>query len=109
MTWLKGGGCLVITPDGPRGPNEQIAPGSLQIAKRAGAPVFLMGIAARPALQLDTWDKAMFGLPFGKGAVVWEGPLVVPPKADEAEVAAIAADWSARLSAATRRAEESLR
>jgi hypothetical protein len=109
MGWLKGGGALVITPDGPRGPNEQIAPGSLQIAKRAHAPVFLMGIAARPAVQLDTWDKAMFGLPFGKGAVVWVGPLTVPPKADEAEVEAIAKDWSERLSAATRRAEESLR
>jgi lysophospholipid acyltransferase (LPLAT)-like uncharacterized protein len=105
MGWLKGGGCLVITPDGPRGPNEQIAPGSLQIARRAGAPVFLMGIAAKPAWRLDTWDRAMFGLPFGRGAVVWEGPLIMPPKADEAQVAAVAADWSARLSAATRRAE----
>lgn len=109
MTWLKGGGALVITPDGPRGPNEQIAPGSLQIAKRAGAPVFLMGIAAKPAMQLDTWDKAMLGLPFGRGAVVWEGPLIVPPKADEAQVEAIAAEWSERLSAATRQAEERLR
>lgn len=109
MTWLKGGGALVITPDGPRGPNEQIAAGSLQIARRSGAPVFLMGIAATPAVQLDTWDRAMLGLPFGRGAVVWEGPLVVPPKADEAEVAAIAAAWSARLSAATREAEARLK
>ena len=53
MGWLKGGGALIITPDGPRGPNEQIAPGSLQIARRADAPVFLMGIAAKPALQLE--------------------------------------------------------
>ena len=108
MTWLKGGGALVITPDGPRGPNEQIAPGSLQIARRAGAPLFLMGIAAKPAMQLDTWDKAMFGLPFGRGAVVWDGPLVVPTKANEAEVEAIAAEWSERLRAATRKGEESL-
>jgi lysophospholipid acyltransferase (LPLAT)-like uncharacterized protein len=108
MTWLKGGGCLVITPDGPRGPNEQIAPGSLQIARRAQAPVYLMGIAARPCFQLDTWDKAMFGLPFGRGAVVWDGPLMVPAKATDEEVEAVAADWSARLSAATRRAEELL-
>jgi lysophospholipid acyltransferase (LPLAT)-like uncharacterized protein len=108
MGWLKGGGALVITPDGPRGPNEQIAPGSLQIAMRGGAPVFLMGIAARPALTLDTWDKAMFGLPFGRGAVVWDGPLVVPPRSGEAEIAALARDWSARLSAATRRAEAML-
>jgi lysophospholipid acyltransferase (LPLAT)-like uncharacterized protein len=105
-TWVKDGGALVVTPDGPRGPNEVIAAGSLQIARRSGQPVFLMGIAANPAWQLaDTWDKVMFAAPFGRGAVVWEGPLHVPADADEAVIAGLIADWSARLSAATRRAE----
>ncbi len=104
--WVKGGGALVVTPDGPRGPNEVIAAGSLQIAKRSGQPVFLMGIAASPAWQAEkTWDKVMFARPFGRGAVVWEGPLTVPPDADDALVQSLIADWSARLSAATRRAE----
>jgi hypothetical protein len=31
---VAGGGVLIITPDGPRGPNEEIAAGALQIAKR---------------------------------------------------------------------------
>jgi lysophospholipid acyltransferase (LPLAT)-like uncharacterized protein len=99
------GGALVVTPDGPRGPNEIIAPGSLQIARRSKQPVFLMGIAASPAMQMNSWDKIMFAAPFGRGAVVWEGPLYVPPDADEAQVAVLIADWSARLSAVTRRAE----
>jgi hypothetical protein len=103
--WVAGGGALVVTPDGPRGPNEVIAAGSLQIARRSGQPVFLMGIAASPAAQLDTWDKVMFALPFGRGAVVWEGPLHVPADADEAEIARLIDDWSARLRAVTRRAE----
>jgi lysophospholipid acyltransferase (LPLAT)-like uncharacterized protein len=102
---VAGGGALVVTPDGPRGPNEIIAPGSLQIARRSGQPVFLMGIAANPAKQFDTWDKVMFAAPFGRGAVVWDGPLYVPADADEAQVSALIADWSARLSAVTRRAE----
>jgi hypothetical protein len=54
---------------------------------------------------MDTWDKVMFAAPFGRGAVVWEGPLKVPPDADEAAIRGLVADWSARLSAATRRAE----
>ena len=104
--WVAGGGALVVTPDGPRGPNEVIQAGALQIARRSGQPVFLMGIAANPAWQLqDTWDKVMFAAPFGRGAVVWEGPLHVPADAGEAEIAVLVADWSARLSAATRRAE----
>ena len=106
VTWVSQGGALVITPDGPRGPNEIIAPGALQIAKRSKQPVFLMGIAAHPATQLKgTWDKVMFAAPFGRGSVVWDGPLHVPPDADEAEIGRLIADWSARLSAATRRAE----
>jgi lysophospholipid acyltransferase (LPLAT)-like uncharacterized protein len=105
VTWVADGGALIVTPDGPRGPNEIIAPGALQIAKRSGQPVYLMGIAAHPATQLKTWDKVMFAAPFGRGAVVWEGPLHVPADADEGEIAGLIADWSARLSAATRRAE----
>ena len=102
---VTGGGALVVTPDGPRGPNEIIAPGALQIAKRSQQPVFLMGIAANPAIQLDTWDKVMFAAPFGRGAVVWAGPFYVPADADEATAAGLLSDWSARLSAVTRRAE----
>lgn len=105
-TWVKGGGALVVTPDGPRGPNEVIAPGALQIAKRSGQPIYLMGIAAHPAWQAQsTWDKVMFAAPFGRGAVVWDGPLHVPADADADAIAGLIADWSARLSAATRRAE----
>lgn len=105
VTWVAGGGALVVTPDGPRGPNEVIAPGALQIARRSGQPVFLMGIAANPAMQMETWDKVMFAAPFGRGAVVWEGPLYVPSDADEPAVAALVEAWSRRLSAVTRRAE----
>jgi lysophospholipid acyltransferase (LPLAT)-like uncharacterized protein len=104
--WVASGGGLVVTPDGPRGPNEVIAPGALQIARRTGAPVLLMGIAARPSFRLQrTWDRVMFGLPFGRGAVVWDGPLYVPEDADEALIAKLITEGSARLSAATRRAE----
>jgi len=106
VAWVKGGGALVVSPDGPRGPNELIAAGSLQIARRSGQPVFLMGIAANPAWQSHTsWDRVMFAAPFGRGAVVWEGPLQVPADADDAVIDTLITDWSARLSAATRRAE----
>jgi hypothetical protein len=105
VSWVEGGGALVVTPDGPRGPNEVIAPGAVQIARRSGQPVYLMGIAANPALQMDTWDKVMWAAPFGRGAVVWEGPLFVPAGADEAALQGLIEDWSARLSAVTRRAE----
>ena len=104
--WVKGGGALVVTPDGPRGPNEVIAEGALQIARRSGQPIYLMGLAARPSWVLaGTWDKVMFALPFGRGAVVWEGPLWV---GEDADIAGLIETWSERLSAATRLASTTL-
>ena len=102
LDWLRAGGALILTPDGPRGPNEVMAEGAAQLAKKAGAPVFLMGMAARPALRLKGWDRQMWAAPFGRGAVVWDGPLRVAPDVAPAEAAR---EWSERLSAATRRAE----
>ena len=69
---------------------------------RTGAPVLLLGLAARPAVRLNSWDRALLPLPFSRGAVVWE--MVRHPGA-AMDDAAVAADWSARLSAATARAE----
>jgi len=106
VTLVSDGGILIVTPDGPRGPNEVIAAGSLQIAKRSGAPIFLTGIAVSPSIQLESlWDKVMIAAPFGRGACVWEGPFHVPADADDAAIQAMVTELSATLSAATRQAE----
>lgn len=105
LNWVNAGNLLVVTPDGPRGPNEVIAPGALQIARRTGAPIYLMGVATSPNIQLDTWDRVMIAWPFGRGATVWDGPYHVPADADDAAIEAQVAQLSARLSAVTRRAE----
>ncbi|MFM8375140.1 MAG: hypothetical protein ACKN9P_03655, partial [Phenylobacterium sp.] len=103
---VAGGGVLIITPDGPRGPNEEIAPGALQIAKRTGAPVYLTGLAVSPSIQLESlWDRVMVAAPFGRGVCIWQGPFHVPADADETEIDRLRTDWSARMSDATRRAE----
>ncbi len=105
IAWVKDGGVLIVTPDGPRGPNEVIAPGALQIAKRTGAPIYLMGVAVSPVIVLDTWDKVRLGLPFGRGATVWDGPYYVPADADDDAIAALVEDLSAKLTATNRRAD----
>ena len=109
VAWVKSGGGLVISPDGPRGPNEVMAPGALQIARRSGQPVFLMGLAAAPAARMGSWDTAMLDAPFGRGAVIGDGPFHVPADADDALIDTLLADWSARLSALTRQAEAMVR
>lgn len=105
LRWIQGGGAIALTPDGPRGPVEEMAEGAVMLARLSGAPVLLVGMASAPSLTLDTWDRSKVPMPFGRGAIVYEGPLHIGRDAD---LDAVRADWTARLSAATRRAEAML-
>ena len=105
---LAEGGILVVTPDGPRGPPEQMAAGTVRIAKRAGVPVFLLGLAARPAARLKTWDGTKLPALFGRGCIVWDGPHVCPPDASDADVERLSVEWAAAMTAACARAEAAL-
>jgi lysophospholipid acyltransferase (LPLAT)-like uncharacterized protein len=100
--WVKSGGAIAITPDGPHGPARIMGEGAPLLAKLTRAPVLLLGIACRPCLRLPSWDRSVLPLPFGKASFVWDGPFELDREAD---AAAVAADWTARLDAVTDRAE----
>ncbi len=106
MGVLASGGVMIMTPDGPRGPKQVMQPGPVQLAKASGRPVFLMGLAVRPAFRLGSWDDGRIPLPFGRAALVLDGPLSIPSDADVAELEATRASWQARLNAAQDRAEK---
>ena len=108
LGWLREGGVLVLTPDGPRGPAEQMEEGLVRMAARTGAPLFLMGLAARPALRLKTWDSMILPLPFGRGALVFDGPMRAPAGADAETIARLRQDWAERLTRVTAAAEAAL-
>ncbi|MDH4385446.1 MAG: lysophospholipid acyltransferase family protein [Caulobacter sp.] len=105
IRWVREGGGMAITPDGPRGPHEVMQAGTPALARVTGAPVLLVGLACRPAIRLGSWDRAMIPLPFGRAAMVWDGPFTAS-RSDDVE--ALAADWGSRLSVVTRRAEAML-
>jgi lysophospholipid acyltransferase (LPLAT)-like uncharacterized protein len=108
VSFIRQGGVMILTPDGPRGPREVLPVGPAQMARAAGCPVFLMSLASRPASTLDSWDRAQIPLPFARGCVVLEGPLTLPHRADEAALEAARADWQARMRAGQIRAEAML-
>jgi lysophospholipid acyltransferase (LPLAT)-like uncharacterized protein len=102
IVWVKGGGAVAITPDGPRGPAEVMQLGTAGVARVTGVPALMCGIACNPCIRLNTWDQTVIPLPFGRAAMVWDGPLRAK-RDDDPE--ALVADWAARLSAVTARAE----
>lgn len=108
LDWLAGGGLLLLTPDGPRGPREVMAMGVARMAKLSQAPVYLIGLAARPAAELNSWDRTRLPRPFGRGAVVWQGPYGLPPDASDDDLARACLDWGSALTAASAQAQAAL-
>jgi len=83
---IERGGCIVITPDGPRGPRQRLSEGPLRLAKMTGAPILPCLFAVKSRKQFDSWDRFVLPLPFGRGKIVWGSPVTVSADADEAEI-----------------------
>jgi lysophospholipid acyltransferase (LPLAT)-like uncharacterized protein len=80
---LKGGASVGVTPDGPRGPRMRANDGVLALGRLAGVPVVPVSVSVSNRIVLGTWDHLIVPLPFGRGAIVWGEPIVVPRDADD--------------------------
>ncbi|MFN8984677.1 MAG: lysophospholipid acyltransferase family protein [Alphaproteobacteria bacterium] len=101
---LEGGGVAVITPDGPRGPARQAAPGIAQLAALAGLPVLACGAASSRMRRARSWDRMRFPLPFARAVVMIEAPITVPREDPGSALPAI----TAALNRATERADQAV-
>lgn len=79
---LKGGGCIGITPDGPRGPRMRASDGIVAVAKLSGAPVIPVTYAVSRRKVLASWDRFVIAWPFSTGVIVWGEAIRVPRDAD---------------------------
>ena len=74
---------LTITPDGPRGPRRQLAPGAIYLASRLGLPLVAMGFGYhRPWRVRSAWDQFAVPRPYSRARIVPSPPLRVPPDLD---------------------------
>ena len=74
---LQGGAVVAITPDGPRGPAEQVQPGAVAAAQHAGAPLLPIGARASRAWYLRSWDRLCIPKPFATVEIAYGPPLQV--------------------------------
>lgn len=79
---LKKGDNVSITPDGPRGPNQQATIGIATVAKLARKPVMPVTFSASKHKRLRSWDKFMVAKPFGR-IVFCVGEPIMVEEADE--------------------------
>lgn len=74
---VREGNHLSITPDGPRGPCCQMAPGVLQLARVCGVPVVPLAIHCHSAWRLKTWDRLRIPKPFSRVTLTFHPPEVI--------------------------------
>lgn len=74
---LEAGREVAVTPDGPRGPARQFAPGALVAAQRAGAAVVPVSAHASRAWRLRSWDRFLIPKPFARVTVAYGPPTRV--------------------------------
>ena len=105
VRWVEGGGCMALTPDGPRGPRMRAGLGAVKLARATGAPLLGLGWSTSNALIFKSWDRFVLPLPFGKGVIVWAEPVRIDADADKAALETARATLEARLIAATMEAD----
>ncbi len=103
--FIADGGVLLITPDGPRGPANVMSLGPVQLARLAGCPVYVLGLAAKPSLMFRTWDAMRAPLPFASACLAVAGPLWAPSNLAPGEAAALREEWQAKMMLVQDRAE----
>ncbi len=80
---LRAGLDIGITPDGPKGPKEEIKEGIMYLAQKLGVPILPITNAQSNRLILKgTWDQFQIPMPFGRSVVVYGEPISVGPHDD---------------------------
>jgi lysophospholipid acyltransferase (LPLAT)-like uncharacterized protein len=80
---LKEGGCVGITPDGPRGPAMTVSIGIVNIARLGGVPIVPVTYATSRRCELATWDRFHLALPFGRGVYLFGEPIEIAAELDD--------------------------
>jgi lysophospholipid acyltransferase (LPLAT)-like uncharacterized protein len=94
---------VALTADVPK--RSRIAGlGIIMLARESGRPIMPFAMATSRFIRLNNWDGTTINLPFGRGALVGIGEVVVPPDADGETMERLRAELEANLNEATRRA-----
>ena len=74
---------LTITPDGPRGPRRQMAPGAVYLASRLNMPIVAMGFGYNRPWRLGSWDHFAIPRPFSRARAIMSEEIWIPRDLDK--------------------------
>ncbi|NNC38596.1 MAG: lysophospholipid acyltransferase family protein [Hyphomonadaceae bacterium] len=108
LTTIENGDCIFMTPDGPRGPRMRMGEGPLRLAKLSGAPVIAYALSTSNKIMFNSWDRFMLPLPFGKGKIVFGGPVYVDAEATDKQLEAARLELEEIMNTCSQTADEAV-
>ncbi|MFW7379753.1 MAG: lysophospholipid acyltransferase family protein [Oligoflexus sp.] len=85
VRYVRQGGRVAFTVDGPRGPRHEVKPGILSLAKKTSCPILPMGAIAERYWSLSkTWDHFRIPKPFSRVRVYYKEPIMLASDGDQA-------------------------
>jgi lysophospholipid acyltransferase (LPLAT)-like uncharacterized protein len=77
LAMAEAGHDLAITPDGPRGPAEELKDGLAFVASRLGRRVVFIASASPNAWVFRSWDRFRLPRPFARVRIAYDVPRTV--------------------------------
>jgi lysophospholipid acyltransferase (LPLAT)-like uncharacterized protein len=105
---MRAGSSAATAPDGPRGPAQVVQPGTVMLAKLAGAPIVPLAYAASRSWRVSSWDRLVVPKPFARAVVTVGAPIEVAADPTDDELDVVSAELERRLNELVAQAEELL-
>ena len=84
VSWVDEGYDVAFTPDGPRGPRYQLAPGVIGLAQRTETPILPIRVEYGSAWKFQkAWDHFRLPKPFSRVKVIFEPYETIDPDAED--------------------------
>ncbi len=100
---MEAGRVLVLTPDGPRGPQHSMNDGVAWLSRATGYAILPAGFVCDRAWRTRSWDRFTIPKPGARVALVYGEPLLVARGASADELAAASETLRLRIIEAERR------
>jgi lysophospholipid acyltransferase (LPLAT)-like uncharacterized protein len=100
---LNEGYSMALTADVPK-VSRVAGAGIVKLAQKSGRPIYPIAVATQRRIELNSWDRSVLNLPFGRCACVVGDPIRVALDADAEVAEAARLDLERELNAATSRA-----
>lgn len=102
---LDDGVSIVMTADVPK-VARKAGVGIVHLARRSGRPIYPVAVVTSARKVFNSWDRASFPLPFGRGAIVIGEALRIAPDCSEDELEKARQELEVRLDQTHARAFE---